>query len=114
MRTGRACDGGGLREMPAGGLPHVWLDDGTAMQDRIPGDGYTLLRLGRTRADTAAPEQALRARGAPLAVLDVPDPGVRAVYGVDLLLLRPDMHVAWRGIRPPDDPAEIAAVVTGH
>src|SRR5262245_40291328 len=30
---------------PGARLPHVWLDDGSAMQDRI-GDGYTLLRLG--------------------------------------------------------------------
>ena len=40
--------------------------------------------------------------------------GPRAVYGYDLLLLRPDMHVAWRGNRLPDDPARLAAMVTGH
>ena len=35
---------------PGARLPHVWLDDGTAMQDRIGyGHGYTLLRLGGTR-----------------------------------------------------------------
>ena len=40
---------------PGARLPHVWLDDGTAMQDRIGYDsGYTLLRLGGTQADTAA------------------------------------------------------------
>jgi len=99
---------------PGARLPHVWLDDGTAMQDRIAVDSFTLLRLAGTRADTAVLEQALRARGAPLTVLDVPDRAARAVYGVDLLLLRPDMHVAWRGNRPPDDAAEIAAAVTGH
>src|SRR4051812_41010620 len=30
---------------PGSRLPHAWLADGSAMQDRI-GDGYTLLRLG--------------------------------------------------------------------
>ena len=30
----------------------------------------------------------------------------RAVYGYDLLLLRPDLHVVWRGNAPPDDPAK--------
>jgi hypothetical protein len=30
------------------------------------------------------------------------------------LLLRPDLHVAWRGNRPPDNPGELAAVATGH
>src|SRR5689334_22739083 len=57
---------------PGARLPHVWLEDGTPIQDRI-GDGYTLLRLGRTSADTAGLERALRSRGAPLAVLDIPD-----------------------------------------
>jgi hypothetical protein len=47
-------------------------------------------------------------------VLDIPDAGPRAVYGYDLLLLRPDLHVAWRGNVPPDDPRALAARVTGH
>ena len=57
---------------------------------------------------------AFAAYRAPLRVLDVPDAAPRAVYGFDLILLRPDMHVAWRGNRPPDDPAKLAAIVTGH
>src|SRR5215207_5711411 len=36
-------------------LPHTWLDDGTAMQDRIGFDhGFTLLRLDRSQADVSA------------------------------------------------------------
>src|SRR6266853_1052303 len=31
---------------PGARLPHVWLADGTPMQDHIPYEGYTLLRLG--------------------------------------------------------------------
>jgi hypothetical protein len=44
----------------------------------------------------------------------VPDRVAREVYGYDLLLLRPDMHVVWRDNRPPEDAAVIAAVATGH
>jgi len=84
------------------------------MQDHIPYEGYTLLRLGRTNADTSALEKALRAFGAPLAVLDMPDDAPRQVYGHDLLLLRPDLHVVWRGDRPPEDPGNVAATVTGY
>ena len=41
-------------------LPHMWLQDGTALQDRL-GDGYTLLRTGRgPSVDTTALEQAMR------------------------------------------------------
>src|SRR2546427_516861 len=99
---------------PGARLPHVWLADGTPMQDHIPYEGYTLLRLGRTNADTSALEKALRASGAPLAVLDMPDDAPRQAYGHDLLLLRPDLHVAWRGNRPPEDPGNVAATVTGY
>jgi 2-polyprenyl-6-methoxyphenol hydroxylase-like FAD-dependent oxidoreductase len=99
---------------PGARLPHVWLADGTPVQDRIPCEGYTLLRLGRTGADTSALEKALRSLGAPLAVLDIPDDAPRQVYGQDLLLLRPDMHVVWRGNRPPEEPEDVAATVTGH
>ncbi len=99
---------------PGARLPHVWLADGTPMQDHVPHEGYTLLRLGRTNADTSALEKALRAFGAPLAVLDMPDDAPRQVYGHDLLLLRPDLHVVWRGDRPPEDPGNVAATVTGY
>ena len=36
--------------LPGVRLPHVWLDGGVAMQDRI-GGGYTLLRLGGGEAE---------------------------------------------------------------
>ena len=99
---------------PGARLPHVWLADGTPMQDRIAFEGCTLLRLGRTQAESSALEKALRASGAPLTVLDIPDDAPRQVYGYDLLLLRPDLHVVWRGNRPPEDPREVAAIATGH
>jgi 2-polyprenyl-6-methoxyphenol hydroxylase-like FAD-dependent oxidoreductase len=98
---------------PGARLPHVWLDDGTAMQDRIP-DGYTILKLGRTKADVNGLERAIRAYGAPVTVLDVPDRIARDIYGYDLILLRPDLHVVWRGNAAPEDAAEVAAIATGH
>ena len=99
---------------PGARLPHVWLGDGAAMQDRIPYEGYTLVRLGHTRADTAGLVDALRATGTSVNVLEVPDEIARDIYGYDLLLLRPDMHVCWRGNAAPDDPAHVAGVVTGR
>lgn len=98
---------------PGARLPHVWLDDGTPMQDRIP-DGYTILKLGRTKADLSGLERAIRARGAPVTVLDVPDRIARDIYGHDLILLRPDLHVVWRGNAALEDAAEVAAIATGH
>jgi len=98
---------------PGARLPHVWLDDGSAMQDRIA-DGYTLLRLAGAKADAGALTRAFSSYGAPFTVLDIPGQRVRNIYGHDLLLVRPDLHVVWRGNRSPDDPAKLAALATGH
>ena len=98
---------------PGARLPHVWLSDGSALQDRI-GHGYTLLRLGGTHADATALQRAFSAIDAPFQILDIPDERPRDVYGHDLLLLRPDLHVAWRGNSAPREPEKLAALATGH
>ena len=98
---------------PGARLPHAWLDDGSAVADRL-GRGYTLLKLGRNPADTGALETAMRATGAPFEVQRYADAAARAIYGYDLLLIRPDLHVVWRGNAPPDAPRDLAAVATGH
>ena len=97
---------------PGARLPHLWLDDGTALHDRI-GEGYTLLRLAGAKADSAPLARAFAAYGAPFTVLDIGEERARDIYGYDLLLLRPDLHVVWRGNRL-DDPAKLAAMATGH
>ena len=96
---------------PGARLPHVWLEGHVAIQDRI-GPGYTLLRFAD--ADASGLTKAFKALGAPLAVLDLKDTRARDVYGVDLILLRPDLHVAWRGNRLPGNAVNIAALATGH
>jgi 2-polyprenyl-6-methoxyphenol hydroxylase-like FAD-dependent oxidoreductase len=100
---------------PGARLPNVWMADGRPLQDLIP-DGYTVLRLGNNGAggDTTALEAAIAARGAKVARLNVHEPVVRDIYGCDYLLLRPDLHVVWRGNAPPDNAQEIAAIATGH
>ncbi|HXZ45494.1 MAG TPA: 2-polyprenyl-6-methoxyphenol hydroxylase, partial [Pseudolabrys sp.] len=97
---------------PGARLPHVWLADGTALHDRI-GDGYTLLHLGGS-PDSKTLARAFASYRAPFTVLEVDDQRPRDIYGYDLLLLRPDLHVVWRGNRPPDEPAKLAALATGH
>jgi hypothetical protein len=99
---------------PGARLPHVWLGDGTAVQDRVGyGSGYALLRFGGS-ADVGALGKAFAARGAPYTLLDLPDARARDVYGHDLILVRPDLHIVWRGNALPDDPARLAALATGH
>lgn len=49
----------------------------------------------------------------PLAVLDVATDEARDLYGRDLVLVRPDQHVAWRGNAAPPDPGALVAAVAG-
>jgi hypothetical protein len=104
---------------PGARLPHVWLNDPAkthnqiALHDRLRA-GYTLLRLGGTRVDTLNLERAMRATGAPMEVFDIEDESAREIYGFDLLLVRPDLHVVWRSHQLPEDPGAIACVATGR
>jgi hypothetical protein len=98
---------------PGARLPHVWLKDGRSVHDAI-GDGYTLLRLGGSNADTSGLERAIQSVHAPFSVLTIDEIAPRDVYGCDLILLRPDLHVAWRGNAPPADAAQLASLVTWH
>src|SRR5262245_50703116 len=98
---------------PGARLPHVWLNDGSAVQDHIPQDGFTILKLNRNEADAAPLAASLREHKAPVSILEVPDQIARDIYGYDLLLIRPDMHVVWRG-NTLTDVTEIAAIATGH
>ncbi|HEY1362394.1 MAG TPA: FAD-dependent monooxygenase [Xanthobacteraceae bacterium] len=109
--------------LPGARLPHIWLGDRTAMQDRIGyGSAFTLLRLGGAagggRNGSAGGgtglQEAFAGLGAPLQLVDIADPHARDIYGHDLLLLRPDLHIAWRGNAPPADPHALAAMATGH
>jgi hypothetical protein len=97
---------------PGARLPHLWLADGTALHDRI-GDGYTLLCFALPQGEDAL-ATAFAAYGAPFTTLNIDDAHARNICGYDLLLLRPDLHVVWRGNRLPDDPAKLAALATGH
>jgi hypothetical protein len=99
---------------PGARLPHVWLKDRTAVQDRIGyGDHYTLLRLDG-RSDAAGFDTAFAAIGAPFRLLALDDAHAREIYGCDLMLLRPDMHIAWRGNAAPDDAASLTRMATGY
>jgi 2-polyprenyl-6-methoxyphenol hydroxylase-like FAD-dependent oxidoreductase len=98
---------------PGARLPHMWLKDGGPLLDRL-GPWFTVLRFG-DRVDTAGLESALAGGGVPYRTLalDADEPAHEVYEGFDALLIRPDVHVAWRGDRTPDDPQRIVAVATG-
>jgi hypothetical protein len=97
---------------PGARAPSFYLDDGTALFDHF-GRGFTLLRLGSNPPAGDELAAAAGAAGVPLEVFHAPDNRVRAVYERDLVLVRPDGHVAWRGDAPPDDAAALIDLVRG-
>ncbi len=98
---------------PGSLLPHAWLADGRSVYDAL-GYGFTLVALpGVDGAPAAAAVRAAAAtHGIPVTVLTLTADQVRggvdelrSRWRADLLLVRPDQHVAWRG----SDPASAAA-----
>lgn len=95
-------------------LPHVWLEDGSAIHDHF-GPGYILLRFDGGREDLSGLIAEFEKYGAPLEVDTFDDAHAVDVYeGYELFLLRPDLHIVWRGNAAPENPAALAALATGH
>ncbi|NNC77402.1 MAG: 2-polyprenyl-6-methoxyphenol hydroxylase [Woeseiaceae bacterium] len=95
-------------------LPHVWLKDGTAIHDRM-GKGFVLLRFDNGRVDLSGLVEALTERKVPHDIIELDEPDAVAVYeGYELFLLRPDLHIVWRGNEPPANPERLVAMATGN
>jgi len=95
-------------------LPHVWLKDGSAVHDHL-GKGYKLLRFDDDRVDMSGLISSFADHGAPFEMLAFDDPHAVEVYeGYELFLLRPDLHIVWRGNDAPEDPVQLVAIATGN
>jgi len=94
-----------------GRLPHAWLAEGHSLYDEL-GDGCTVLQLAGV---DLSPElaSAAQARGVRLRQLDLRQHRLRARYGADLVLVRPDQHIAWHGDTLPTDTGALLDRVRG-
>ncbi len=88
--------------------PHAWLPDGRSLYDLF-GLGFSLIvDAAADERQVDAAEQDAKAARAPLTVVRPDGMSVRELYGADLVLVRPDQHVAWRGVAW--DPAALTRV----
>ena len=76
------------------------------------GPGFTLIAFGEI--DSGSWESAAARSGVPFSIVRLEEAAVRAVYGRDYLLVRPDQHVCWRGDSLPEQPSTILDRVSGH
>jgi len=91
--------------------PHVWLKNGASTLDLF---GKSFVLLNFSRAMTHPMTNAAKAVGLPLQAIDLDEPKVRETYERDLVLVRPDGHVAWRGNEIPSNVDAIIARVRGE
>jgi 2-polyprenyl-6-methoxyphenol hydroxylase-like FAD-dependent oxidoreductase len=97
---------------PGGRAPHLWRADGRSLYDTL-GFEFTLLRLGSKASDAKPFVQAAASLEMPLSVIDLASDEARELYQSDLVLIRPDQIVAWRG-NSTADALRVLRQVSGH
>lgn len=97
--------------VPGARLPHIWIADGRSLYDAM-GPYYTLLRLD-PNLDVSSLTNAAAAACVPLTVLDVSSSEAAELSAHNLILVRPDQHVAWRGNGTSADPDRLVEIVRG-
>ena len=86
---------------PGGRAPHVWLEPGRSIFD-VFGHGFTLLVMtDRQDEGRGSLVETARTRNIPCEVVTAPVSPARDIYAADYALIRPDLHVAWRGDKLP-------------
>jgi len=92
--------------------PGVYLEDGTAVFDLF-GPGFTLLNFNPDAHDVSIIQDTARSLDMPLKLCVLRDLHVKELYKYDLLILRPDQHVAWRGNVVPKNLMKILTKLCG-
>jgi len=96
---------------PGSRAPHGWINESRSTLDLF-GRGFVLLRFNPAR-EVDALVNAAAAQGLPLEVIDLHDEGIAALYERELVLVRPDGFVAWRGDTLLENAADLVATIRG-
>jgi 2-polyprenyl-6-methoxyphenol hydroxylase-like FAD-dependent oxidoreductase len=100
---------------PGARAPHAWLGDGRSLYDAL-GPDFTLLALGDRSTEVAAMRRTAAAFGVPLRIVALrgaDGEALRQRYEADLVLVRPDQMIAWRGTGTPANFDQVLLRVTG-
>ena len=96
---------------PGHRAPNVVVADGETLFDQF-GDGYTLVDAVSGPSDAKLLLDEAELAGMPVRHLVLDDPRLCQLYGHRLVLVRPDLHIAWSGTAVAD-PVEVVARVRG-
>jgi 4-hydroxyisophthalate hydroxylase len=88
------------------------LADGRNVYERL-GRGFTLLAFGAADSANHWSRMAAELR-IPLSVVHDPGEAAKAAYEAELVLVRPDQHVAWAGAAAEAEAERILPTAAGH
>jgi 2-polyprenyl-6-methoxyphenol hydroxylase-like FAD-dependent oxidoreductase len=97
---------------PGSRAPHAWISDNRSLLDLF-GHGFVLLRFGANPVSVEPLVHAAAARAVSLQVVDIANPDIERLYEKELVLVRPDGHVAWRGDEAPANALTLLDVARG-
>lgn len=97
---------------PGHRAPHWASVDGRSLFDEL-GPGFTLLHMGPREIEIQNLVEAAAERDVPLEVVRHSEPRLHELYAANLVLVRPDQHVAWRSDEPPANANELWDTVCG-
>ncbi len=87
---------------PGARAPHIFINDGTSLYDLL-GKQFTLLSFSGHEEDIKLLLEAASEYKVPVELLEIKDKEAAALYQKPLVLVRPDMHIAWCGDKAPKD-----------
>lgn len=97
---------------PGARFPHMYRRDGASVFDQL-GAELTLVRVGPDAPPCDRLTAAAAELSVPVTVLDVPESEAPDIYDAPLVLVRPDLFVAWSGDQQPSDPEQLLVDLLG-
>jgi 2-polyprenyl-6-methoxyphenol hydroxylase-like FAD-dependent oxidoreductase len=94
-------------------IPAIYIANGIPIFDLL-GSGFTLLNFGLNKIETISFEEHAADIGLPLDIVFIDDDHAKSIYKYNLVLVRPDQHVAWRGNSAPLNIREVIRIIAGR
>ena len=97
---------------PGHRAPHIWLEEGVSIYDKFD-KNFTLLLFNKDKNEADIFLQQAKKVNFPVKVLHIGDEDAFKLYNAQLVLVRPDLMIAWRSNNYPNDIASIIDTVRG-
>ena len=97
---------------PGHRAPHIWLEEGVSIYDKFDKD-FTLLLFKKDKKEADVFLEQAKKVNFPVKVLQIDDEDAFKLYNAQLVLVRPDLMIAWRSNNYPADIVTLIDKVRG-